>query len=297
MPKYKLPLQDSLVVAHENPDGDALSSIKAVLTYLRKNGKTAVAKVSGIIPEHLGWILSSEDLPSKIPEMEQTIVLDCGPTADRVGFEVNEPIINIDHHITRKDEHNPKKKIYVLDRCSTAAALILDFDIVDSILLVGLQTDTMFMKHWGELVKCFNKIEVSDEEAETILSSIRPIRYTQALMGLKNAKFHRCRNGLLIAETDEKDIVVVNEIMDTLFRYNESVCLVYSDNKVKLRTSNKALIDEEKLSDIAKLFSGGGHPHASMCSIEGKRTTFFGLLKQLEITENEVLLGEGEENV
>lgn len=279
MPKYSIPLKDSLVVGHENPDGDSLASIKAVLNYLRAAGKTAVARVAGKMPEHLAWILSEEeDLPKEFPEVEQTIVLDCGP--DRVGFDVGEPIINIDHHATRMEEHDPRSKTYVLDRCSTAAALILDFGITDDILLVGLYTDTLFMRSWAELQKCFRRIPVSDEKAQAILSACRPTRDRKALAAIQTAEIHRCRNGFLIAELhNECDPAVVTEVMETLFRYAEGVCLIASDGMARLRTSN----DNVDVGSIAKLFGGGGHTFASGFDSNGKKTAIISVIKQLKV--------------
>lgn len=279
MPKYRIPLRDSLVVGHANPDGDSLSSVKAVLNHLRAAGKTAVARVIGKVPEHLSWILPEEDTPKDLPEVEQTIVLDCGPEPERVGFEVSGPVINIDHHITRAEAHNPRKKTYVLDRCSTAAALILDFGIVDDILLVGLYTDTLFMRSWNELQRCFKKFKISDEKAQLMLSSCRPMRDKKAFAALQKAKIHRCRNGFLIAEIDETDPAVVLEVASTLFRYSESFCLIDGNNMVKLRTSNENL----DVGSIAKIFGGGGHPYAAGCSAEGKRTALLATIKQLDI--------------
>lgn len=284
MAKYKLPVKDSLVVGHMDPDGDSLSSIKAVINYLHANGKKAAARIAGSVPEHLAWILPEADLVEETPDwVEQTIVVDCAPTAERIGFEVNDPIINIDHHITRKEDHKPKKKIYVLDRCSVAAALVMDFNIIDDVLLVGLYTDTLFMRSRREALKVEDKLDIDDERSEEILSSIRPTRYMQALIGLKNAKLHKCRNGFLIAEVDEKDSIVVSEIMDTLFRYSENVCLVDGNFKARLRTSNKYLKESGNLASIATILGGGGHNFASGCDVSGKKTALFAVIKQLDV--------------
>jgi phosphoesterase RecJ-like protein len=285
MSKYKLPVRDSLVVGHINPDGDALSSIKAVLNYLRAQGKNAYAKVVGTVPDYLSWILSENDLPKKIPNVEQTIVLDCGPSEDRVGFKIEGPIVNIDHHITRIKEHNPRKKSYILDRCSVASALILDFGIVDEILLVGLYTDTLFMRSWNELLAAAGKIEIGDERAEQILTSIKPSRYMRALKGIQTAKFTQCRNGFLIAEVEDSDATVVSEIMDTLFRYSQNVCLVDGENRARLRTSNKALIESGRLAHLADILGGGGHNFAAGCDVSGKKTALFSVIKQLDVPE------------
>jgi phosphoesterase RecJ-like protein len=279
MPRYHIPVLDSLVVGHTNPDGDSLSSIKAVLGYLRAQGKTAISKVSGKIPDHLGWILSEEDMPKETPEVAQIIVLDCEPIESRIGFEPKRPVFNIDHHDTRKKDHNPKKSVYVLNRCSTASALILDFGIVDDILLVGLYSDTLFMRSWGELQRCFRKLTVSDDHAHNILSACRPTRDKKALHVVQTAKIHRCRNGFILAETEEKDQVVIGEVMETLFRYAEGVCLIDGTGKARLRTSNESI----DVGAIAKMFGGGGHSFASACATNGKRTALIAVIKQLEI--------------
>lgn len=279
MSRYHIPVLDSLVVGHVNPDGDSLSSIKAVLGYLRAQGRIAVAKVHGKVPDHLGWILSEEDLPKDLPKVQQTVVLDCEPTEERMGFGIRGPLVNIDHHISRKKEHNPKEGVHIIDRCSTAAALILDFGMLDEILLVGLYTDTLFMRSWNELQKCFRKLKVSDELAHNILSACRPTRDRKALQVVQTAKIHRCRNGFILAETEEKDQAVIGEVMETLFRYAEGVCLIDGTGKARLRTSNESI----DVGAIAKTFGGGGHQFASGCDANGKRTALMAVIKQLEI--------------
>jgi phosphoesterase RecJ-like protein len=279
MSRYQIPVLDSLVVGHVNPDGDSLSSIKAVLNHLRANGKNAFAKVTGKIPDHLGWILSEDDLPREMPSFEQTIVLDCEPSEERIGFPVEGNILNIDHHETRRAGHDPRNGIYVLDRCSTAAALILDFGIVDEILLVGLYTDTLFMRGWNELQKCFRKVKVTDERAHNVLSACRPTRDKKALQVVQTAKLHRCRNGFILAETEEKDQSVISEVMETLFRYAEGVCLIDGLGKARLRTSNENI----DVGAIAKMFGGGGHSFASGCDANGKRTALMAVIKQLDV--------------
>lgn len=279
MSRHQIPVLDSLVVGHVNPDGDSLSSVKAVLNHLRALGKTAKTKVVGKTPDHLGWILSEDDMAGEGLGMEQTIVLDCEPDSERVGFRLSGNVVNIDHHDTRREEHDPKNAVYVLDRCSTAAALILDFGILDEILLVGLYTDTLFVRGWNELQKCFRKIRVSDERAHTILSACRPTRDKKALHVVQTAKLHRCRNGFILAETEEKDQGVISEVMETLFRYAEGVCLIDGTGKARLRTSNESI----DVGAIAKMFGGGGHAFASGCDANGKRTALMAVIKQLEV--------------
>lgn len=279
MSRYHIPVLDSLVVGHVNPDGDSLSSTRAVVDYLKSQGKIAVAKVFGKVPDHLGWILPEEDLVEDVPEIQQTIVLDCEPVEERLGFRPEGEIFNIDHHDTRKKDHDPKKNTYVLNRCSTASALILDFGLEDEILLAGLYSDTLFMRSWNELLRCFKKLDVSDEHAHNILSACRPTRDKKALQVVQTASIHRCRNGFILAETDEKDQVVITEVMETLFRYAEGVCLIDGLGKARLRTSNESV----DVGAIAKMFGGGGHKFAAGCDANGRRTALVAVIKQLEV--------------
>jgi phosphoesterase RecJ-like protein len=279
MPRYQIPIRDSLVVGHADPDGDSLSSVKAVLNHLRSKGRSAKAMVSGKVPDHLGWILSENDMADDDFKCGQTIVLDCEPTSERVGFPLSGDVVNIDHHETRRGDHDPNCSTYVLNRCSTAAALILDFGILDEILLVGLYTDSLFIRGWNELQKCFRRIKISDDHAHIILSSCRPTRDKKALHVVQTAKLRRCRNGFIIAETEEKDQGVISEVMETLFRYAEGVCLIDGMGKARLRTSNEKV----DVGAIAKTFGGGGHSFASGCNVNGKRTVLMSVIKQLEI--------------
>lgn len=286
MLKLNIPLADALVIGHCAPDGDSLSSIKAVINYLRKNKCKAYTLGDDNIPEHLDWIINDKDIAPKKFKPKQLIVLDCAPTQERTGTVIPDlPIFNIDHHISRIKEHNGKN-IFILNRCSTASALVMDFNIIDELLLVGLYTDTLFRRCWNEMLDVSKKLNISDERAEEIFNAIRPVRYFSALVGLKNAKIHKCRNGFFIVETGEKDPVVISEMADTMFRYAESICLIDGLGYAKLRTSNKRLIETKKLLEIADIFGGGGHPQACGMLANGKRTTLISVLKQLDIEPN-----------
>lgn len=212
------------------------------------------------------------------------------------GVKIDGPIINIDHHHSRINKHNIKNKFYILERCSTASILILDFGIIDPVLLVGLYFDTMFVKSWTEIVKCFKILNVDDKTAEKILSSIKPTKYINALMSIKNAKLHKCRNGFLIVETEESDPLVVSEMMDISFRYAESVCLVDGNGNGKLRTSNENLKNSGKLLEIANLFDGGGHNFASGMDVSNRKTALFSLVRQLKTEPNKINLDGYEES-
>jgi hypothetical protein len=72
---------------------------------------------------------------------------------------------------------------------------------------------------------------------------------------------------------------VVTEVMETLFRYAEGVCLIDSNGMARLRTSNENV----DVGSIAKLFGGGGHTFASGFDANGKKTAILGVIKQLVV--------------
>lgn len=291
---YKLPLKNTLLTAHIDPDADSVSSCRAVAEYLKDQGKRAAIRVCGAVPSYLQWMLAGEEVVTNIPEwVEQVIVLDCGP--ERVGWEIpaDMPIVNIDHHKTRFDQHSPRKKIYVKDRCSTAAILILDFGIVNSVLFAGLYGDTLFLKSFNELNTCFSKIlksGVKDDTVETILSNMRPFKDRRIIDAVRNAKVHRCRNGFTIAELkDNEEPGVIEQVMRLFHNFSESVCLIQPSGQARLRTSNPHM----DVSKIAELFQGGGHKHAAGLDVSGgKGTALKTLVRSLEIEPNFVDLTE-----
>lgn len=279
---FKLPKKNSLVVGHIDPDGDSLSSIKAVLNYLRENNCKAYAKVFGNLPEYLSWVLDDGDIVKKMPDdVEQIIVLDCAPVVERIGFKPEKPVINIDHHKFRLREHNPDKKVYIVDRCSTASVLVLDFNILDDILLLGLYTDTQFVLSWNEVLDVGKKLKISDEKAHKILSLVKT-NY-KILEELKNINIHKCRNGFIIIETEEKNQHIITEMLNILMKTAENIVLIDGNLKARLRTSNEGLLKSNKLIDVASIFSGGGHNYAAVCDVCGKKTAFLSIIKQLDV--------------
>jgi len=273
---YKLPIKDSLITTHADPDADGLSSSRAVAEHLKGLGKKAAIRLFGTIPSHLEWIVAKEQLVSSVPDwVEQIIVLDCGPEKNRLGWELPEElqVVNIDHHSSRFFEHNPKKKRYIKDRCSTASMLMLDFGIVSPVLLTGLYGDTFFLKRlMSECVMCFNKLKktVDDEAAEKLLSSLRPSKDRRILDAIRDAKVRHCRNKFVIIELkDNEDPTVIAEITQTLHNYSESVCLIQPDGKARLRTRNPSV----NVAKIAELFSGGGHAYAAGLDVSGGKAS------------------------
>lgn len=144
-----------LLLAHENPDGDALGSLVAMQGLLEALGKDSVAYLDAKdVPLPYEYrFLAVDDFARTAPAdlRERTIVfLDCG-NLDRTPFDVGWPgahVLNIDHH---HDNTRFGSVNHVVADASCTAEIIWDLmaglgvrptrEMADA-LYVGLVTDT-----------------------------------------------------------------------------------------------------------------------------------------------------------
>lgn len=143
-----------LVASHENPDGDAISSLVAVGLALEKQGKTVTFFNPDPIPAVYRFLPSAQRIMSKIPSdtYDTAVILDCGDL-ERIGKAADiarqiPVLINIDHHVT----NTVFGTIQLIDpsACATAElvyrllkamAFSLDRDMA-TLLYTGILTDT-----------------------------------------------------------------------------------------------------------------------------------------------------------
>lgn len=263
MRKNKISLLDCVITSHRNPDGDAISSSIAVYNYMKRNGKRAVVKLEGTIPKNLEWMLEDIELTNGVPDWaEMAVVLDSAPTEERLGWKIPEDIniFNIDHHAIRLNEHDPSKKIFVIDTFATAEILFRKFGIKDDILAIGAYTDTYFAKNIKEVFQFILDLEVPEEKIEEYLEKINFRSDKRTWKIIRDSKVKKCKNGFVIVETPESDPTAIEGAMKILLELNENICLIYGNKQVKLRTADKEL----DVSIIAKKFKGNGHSFASV---------------------------------
>ena len=95
--------QSFLVVAHENPDGDAIGSTLGLALALRSLGKDVIAYNIDAIPEIMGFLPDADILCHQLPpnaRFDVAFVLDAGELK-RTSLPVKDlcqTLINIDHH-------------------------------------------------------------------------------------------------------------------------------------------------------------------------------------------------------
>jgi phosphoesterase RecJ-like protein len=94
--------ENILLVAHINPDGDALGSELSLYPILKKlNKKVTVFNATKPLPQYLDFLPNFNKITDKLPKnIDLTIAFDCG-SFDRLGIEEKGKfLINIDHHIS-----------------------------------------------------------------------------------------------------------------------------------------------------------------------------------------------------
>ena len=96
---------DFLVLAHANPDGDAIGSTLALGWILKSLGKRFTLLNESGMPDRFTWLDMPAPLKERVlrPRFDRALVLDCG-APDRAGDSFapiieSGRVINIDHHL------------------------------------------------------------------------------------------------------------------------------------------------------------------------------------------------------
>ena len=114
-----------LVVAHENPDGDAIGSTLGLALALRDLGKEVLAFNVDGIPDSMGFIPDNDFLQQTLPDnafFDVAFVLDAGDIR-RTGIPVEQhcrTVINVDHH-----PHSTFGDLCFLDPEASATAVLI----------------------------------------------------------------------------------------------------------------------------------------------------------------------------
>jgi phosphoesterase RecJ-like protein len=285
-----------LLVTHENPDGDALGSIKATKLALESLGKDAEMYLYGDAPLPLEYaFLKLDDLRRELPadSSERVLVaLDCA-NAERMGSDPNllrqAPLtLDIDHH--HDNTRFGDVTLVVPDASSTGEVLRdvfteLDVDLTPEIaqaLYTALATDTGRFAHKNTTPKAFRlAAELVEAGADVHLlfqalyESVDFIKFK--LIGKAAERAQVLEGGrLVVSWLERSDFTELGAaeayaegVIDSLRAIDgaEMVALIRepprSDDaparKVSLRTS----VDEIDVSAIARKSGGGGHRQAA----------------------------------
>jgi phosphoesterase RecJ-like protein len=146
--------QRIFLIAHEDPDGDAIGSTLALAHVLRKMGKHCSLACADPIPEALSFLPRVQEFGTPKITNEDLIIAVDDSDPNRFGeayehvLSLEIPILNIDHHIT-----NSMFGIVNVVRTEAAATAEIVFDLLQdwefpldpllaTYLLTGIVTDT-----------------------------------------------------------------------------------------------------------------------------------------------------------
>lgn len=286
--------ENILIIAHKNPDGDALSSTLALSLILKKLGKNALAVNEGpfLRPElsDLAAKISS-DIPEEfIAKNPLIIVADCS-TPDRPGilFEKIKHLdrIVIDHH-SSGDEFAEEDSSYIIPYSPSTTLLVdvlreelevkLDKELAEY-LYTGLATDTGFFHFISNKVGA----EVFKRAAAYTEAGVDPyIMYDKLTDGkdinevfnsaeiLKNTKQYF--DGRLLVAVQPKAIEMSrlsDDIYNQLLKVEDVKAVIFLKEKsdrieIGFRAKNNAGLD---VGELAHSIGGGGHRLAAGASL------------------------------
>ncbi|MDO4244596.1 MAG: bifunctional oligoribonuclease/PAP phosphatase NrnA [Deinococcus sp.] len=143
-----------VVLAHENPDGDALGSVLGLSRALRRLGKTVIAPMT--VPRYLSFLPEPGELSAPLTEwpagaLAAVLDVDNNDPVRVAGADLRTfggPVVNVDHHGTNQRRADAG----VVDPSKPAATMMVA-DVIDALdipwdehlatpLMLGLSTDT-----------------------------------------------------------------------------------------------------------------------------------------------------------
>lgn len=289
-----------LVVAHVQPDGDAISSTLAVGWLLRQWNKSFVMVNENGVPNKLSYLPGSdqinvhedrENVAAK--PFDNVICVDCADYA-RIGkiaewIDKDARILNIDHHPTNDRygevaviREDAAATVEILFDMITSYGLALDLGVA-TVLYTGLLTDTGGFRYSNttphvmaiasELLKQgVNGNDIADRLLEK-MSMAQMQLIQRGLSRLAFSEDHRI-GWLYVTPQDMQETGALNEDLEGLVNYPRNidgveVGLLFKqvDNtgvKVSMRSAGLA-----NVAEIAQSFSGGGHVRAAGCKLTG----------------------------
>lgn len=274
-----------LVTAHINPDGDALGSTLAMCLALRQLGKSAQIYIDDKLPLNLNFLPHIDEIkiPAEDEKFDADLLLILDTSTDRIGNVrklTDAPILNIDHHVTNK---NDVDALYLehtaAATCEIAYKLCRELEInitkeIATCLYTGIVTDTGFFNYSNttpqtfriaaELVEAGVEPNYISEQVER--RKLNDVKVMSAALQTMQIYFDGKVAGLFI-DAELAKIVETTEGLVDLIRVIDTVevafVLTYKDeNTVRASLRSKGV----NVSEIAQKLGGGGHIRAAGCT-------------------------------
>jgi phosphoesterase RecJ-like protein len=278
-----------LLIAHVNPDGDALGSSLSLYPILKKmNKKVTVFNITKPLPQYLDFLPNFNKITDRLPKkIDLTISFDCG-SFDRLGLESKPSfLINIDHHISNTNygdinliEPNAASTSQVIFNMLKANNVEIDKDSAIC-MYTALVTDTGSFQYESvnnkvfemaaELVKC--GVE-PDYVAKMLFQRDRLSRLR--LLAKAYDTIELCCEGKAAFVEVTKEMMeitgAIKEDTDTIVNSVRNIasveiaCLLREEDEgIKISLRSKDYAD---VSKIAVKYGGGGHIRAAGATIK-----------------------------
>ncbi len=282
-----------VVLAHENPDGDAMGSTLAIANALKNMGKSTIDVLFKEYPAIFN-MLPNIDLVKKeasISHYDMAIVLDC-PDTKRVSsiyeeyIENAKVIVQFDHHLrnTMFGDYN------VVNPVAPACAQILassfpymNIEITQDIatcLITGIITDTGGFRFDSTTTETFEFAGWALSKGVNVSKIYKEVLMTKSKSQFEAEKLAVSRLELLendkitftyMTKEDEQRLGVkageldgIATIGTTIKGVEIAIFAHERDNGFKISFRSNRI----DVSDICMLFGGGGHKLAAGCTID-----------------------------
>ncbi|MDO3410654.1 bifunctional oligoribonuclease/PAP phosphatase NrnA [Saccharibacillus sp. CPCC 101409] len=289
---------DFLVVAHVQPDGDAVSSTLAVGWLLSRLGKTFTMINEGPIPQRMTYMDGAgQILDMSLTERSRTygnvICVDCADFK-RVGLvsqwmEDGANMLNIDHHPT-----NDRYGTQTLIKADAAATAEILYDLVSlfelgwdrniaEMLYTGILTDTGGFRYSNTSPKVMQiashllELGVNGPElAESLLEQLTKPQFDVLTLALGTLQMSGDGKVAWVHVTPEHmaQTGAANEDLEGIVNYPRNIqgvevgvlFKVINGSAVKASMRSAGKVD---VAAVAAEFGGGGHVRAAGCRLEG----------------------------
>lgn len=287
-----------LLVAHKKPDGDTLGSSSSALNWLLREGKDVTAFCRDLPPASFRYLDNIHRYTNDVTAFDRgydlVVVFDSGDLhycgVDDLLPRIQTPhiLVNVDHHVTNRLFGH--LNIVLTDASSTAeimarfyesAGVTVDDRMATSIL-TGLLTDT---SHFSNAATNPKSIEVA---GSMLTSGARIHDISKHLLRNKSVDVLRVW-GLLLSRLrhnpryDAVTTYLLNadaadaapDVVDGLSNFLNAVTagtdavLVLSERKDGTVKGSFRSVRRD-VSQVAKLFGGGGHKKAAGFTVEGR---------------------------
>ena len=288
-----------LLACHVFPEGDAIGSILAVDSLLRRLGKKTVVVSNDEFPKRLTCLSSKRwthiDKLKQSPHYFDALVVTDSPNLERIGkvqglLTPKTVIFNIDHHISNVyfGDYN-----YVKPSAAASGEVVMDLfrelklrlnrDEATN-LYVALSTDTGSFRYGNttihshrmaaELIGAGVNIDRINEELYATYSLNKINLYSILLSRVKtdlNGKLAWAilrRQDLKKAEATYEDTEGFIDFLKYLKEVKIAFFISESENHGEVKVSFRSKGNHD-VNKIATIFGGGGHKKASGCSFQG----------------------------